>query len=125
VNQSGFDFRAPVANVRTTTPDGTPAPPVGGRTTGARQASQSGADAIRPTFSVRQRLYLQLLRQAGPLTDQAAAAVLGWQLCSVNSCRGSLDPLVVEAGSEAHTFLDAGGVARTTHRTRWTLTPHS
>jgi hypothetical protein len=125
MSQPAFDFRAPVANVRTTTPDGTPAPPVNGRTTGARQASQSGAGAIRPTFSVRQRAYLQLLRQAGPLTDQAAAAVLGWQLCSVNSCRGTLEARIVEAGSESHTFIDAGGVARTTHRTRWTLNPHS
>lgn len=125
MTQAGFDFRAPVADVRTTTPDGTPAPPARGRTTGARQASQSGADAVRSMFSARQRTYLDLLRQAGPLSDQAAAAVLGWGLYSVNSVRGALRPLVVEAGSDEHTFVDAGGVTRTTRRTRWSLNPQS
>jgi len=117
-----FDFAAPVADVRTTSPTGVP---VSGRTPTARRASQSGALAVGPTFSIRQRRYLQLLAQQGPLTDQAAAAALAWQLCSVNSVRAALGPDVVEAGDEAHTFVDAGGRTRTTHRTRWTLKPNS
>jgi len=125
MTQPGFDFRAPVADVRTTTPDGTPAPPARGRTTGARQASQTGADAVRATFTARQHAYVALLRYRGPLTDQDAAAALGWQLCSVNSVRGALRHRIVQAGTLEHRFVDATGRRRTTRRTRWTLKPQS
>jgi hypothetical protein len=125
MSQPTFDFRAPVADVRTTSPYGTPVPPAQGRTTGARTASQSGAQAVAITWTARQRAYLHLIEQQGPLTDHAAAAALGWQLCSVNSVRGALRDRVVEAGSEDHHFIDVNGARRHTQRTRWALKPLS
>lgn len=99
------------------------APPVSGATTASRHASWTGARAIVETWTARQSAYLQLLRQAGALTDQEAAALLKWQLCSVNSVRGALRKrgVKIEDGFDAHVFVDTSGVTRTTHRTRWRL----
>jgi hypothetical protein len=106
------------------------APPVRGRTPQARQASESGARAIVETYSARQSAYLQVVRNAGAITDQEAASVLCWQLCSVNSVRGALNkraegrgesPLIVEDGHDEHRFTDGSGKHRVTYRTRWRI----
>ncbi len=67
--------------------------------------------------------YLQLLKQAGALTDHEAAALLKCQLCSVNSIRGWLrkhGPELEPAGFDVHRYWE-GGMPRSTKRTRWTI----
>jgi len=107
-------------------PDLFSAPPVNGVTSVSIKASRSGAQAISHTWTARQSAYLQLLEQAGALTDQEAARLLGWQLSSVNSVRGNIRQLhpnvVIEpAGIEPFTFTDASGKSRTTFRTQWRI----
>lgn len=100
-------------------PDLFSAPPVNGRTPQSRHASWTGARAVVETWTARQSAYLQLLRQAGSLTDQEAAALLRWGLSSVNSVRNALGDRIVPDGLDVHTFIDASGQERTTRRTKW------
>jgi len=104
--------------------------PFAGNTTMARHASWTGAKAAEATWTARQSAYLQLINQAGALTDQEAAALLKCQLCSVNSVRNGieklrrqagLEPMFIADGFDAHHFTDASGKAHTTRRTRWRL----
>jgi hypothetical protein len=100
------------------------APPVNGATPASRHASWTGARAVVETWTARQSAYLQLIRQAGALSDQEAAALLHWQLCSVNSVRGALRkrgiPIIAD-GFDEHRFTDGSGRAHVTRRTRWRL----
>ena len=103
-------------------------PPVSGNSATTRHASWTGARAVVETWTARQSAYLQLVRNAGAITDQEAAALLKCQLCSINSVRGQLNKsalhrgepkLLIEDGHDEHTFVDPSGVLRTTRRTRW------
>ncbi len=128
--QGGFDFTVPVEDVTRVTASGRALPPVSGRSASARHASYTGAAAMVRTWARRQSEYLQLLRNAGALSDQEAAAILKWQLCSVNSVRNSIErtckkrgrpPMLRADGFETHTFVGDGGETHTTRRTRWRL----
>jgi len=123
-----FDFGAPIADTRTVSPTGHVRPPIAGRSTRARHASATGAAAIADTWTARQSAYLQLLNQAGALTDHEAAALLKCQLCSVNSVRNGIEkrraaaqlpPMFEDDGFDEHHFVDGSGVPRVTRRTRW------
>lgn len=97
-------------------------PPVHGRTRESRAASRSGARAVVETWTARQSAYLQLLRTAGALCDQEAAALLGWPLSSVNSVRGAVIEKGVRiepAGADVFRYVDVSGRERVTQRTRW------
>src|SRR5215472_7260154 len=98
-------------------PDLFSAPPVNGVTSVSIKASRSGAQAISHTWTARQSAYLQLLEQAGALTDQEAARLLGWQLSSVCSVRNAVRGLITTDGHEPFSFIDASGHSRTTRRT--------
>lgn len=96
-------------------------PPARGRTTATRAASRSGACAVVHTWTARQSAYLQVVRNAGAISDQEAASVLKWPLSSVNSVRNAVRDRLEEDGHDLHTFTDLGGHARTTQRTRWRI----
>lgn len=128
--QPELDFSAPAVDTPSVSPTGQALPPVSGRTRAARHASATGALAVRETWTARQNAYLQLLNQAGALTDQEAAPLLRCQLCSVNSVRNGIEqaqrdaglPAMFEAdGFEEHRFTDGSGKARVTRRTRWRI----
>ena len=106
-----FDFTA--------RPDPTPQPPINGRTPQARHASWTGAREAIKTWTHKQSAYLQLLTQAGSLTDQEAAALLHWPLSSVNSIRNGLTDRIVTDGYDLHQFTNSHGTPCTTKRTKW------
>lgn len=86
--------------------------PVAGRSPRSRSASHSGAvraSTDRGTLSVA---YLNLLRVAGPRSDQEAAKALGRETCSINSTRNGLGDLVVASDQFEHTPFN-------TRRVRW------
>jgi hypothetical protein len=125
-----LDFSAPVADVRSVGPTGEPRPPIAGNTVESRHASYTGARAVVEVWSSRQSAYLQLINQAGALSDQEAAALLKWALSSVNSVRGALEdlaevrgkaPMFEPDGYDVHVYTDESGVERTTKRTRWRI----
>lgn len=120
MEQSGFDFSAPIANVTTTSPTGESLPPIAGKTPAARHASYTGARQAVRTFGAKASEYLQVLTNGGPISDHAAAAVMHCGLSSICSIRnGLIDqgyPIVADGFDEAR-WGDGG----TTKRTRWTL----
>lgn len=97
--------------------------PFQGKTPIARTASRSGAQVQVTVWTAKQSAYLQVLRNAGALTDQDAATVLHWPLASVNSIRNGLmdsgKVQIVPDGIDVHAFVDAKGHVRETKRTRW------
>lgn len=127
-----LDFGLPPVDPARVGPTGRPLdpPPIAGRSLQSRHASATGASAVVHTWAWRQSAYLQLMRQAGPLTDHEAAAVLKLPLSSINSVRGALEkrarthklpPVFVADGFDEHRFVDPGGSPRVTRRTRWRL----
>jgi hypothetical protein len=125
-----LDFSAPVADVRQVGPTGEVLPPIAGKTAESRHASYTGARAVVEVWTARQSAYLQLLNNAGALSDHEAAALLKCGLYSVNSVRGALQdralertgkPMFVPDGYDVHTYTDESGVERTTKRTRWKI----
>lgn len=106
-------------------------PPIASGSASSRHASASGAAAVVKVWAERQSAYLQLLRAGKALTDHEAAALLDWQLCSVNSVRNSIDrarrrqgkpALITFDGYDLHELKDVEGrVLEVTKRKRWTL----
>ncbi len=100
------------------------APPFQGTTRASKHASWTGSRAVVTCLPARVSAYLQLLKQAGALTDHDAAALLKCQLCSVNSIRGRIRKFgpveLVPDGFDLHVYWE-GGKERTTRRTRWKL----
>jgi hypothetical protein len=102
-------------------------PPFAGATPAAKHASYTGARHAVKTWTAKQSAYLQLLRNAGALTDQEAAGILQWPLATVNSVRNGIGkwcernqkpaPFTTD-GFEEHTW-DNGGHDQT--GLRWTL----
>lgn len=122
MEQAGFSFDAPIADVTTTSPAGEARPPIAGLTAAARHASATGAEAVEAIWTMRQSAYLQLLQNAGTLTDKAAAALLGCDPGSVCSVRNALgDQVVADGFEDGVSFIDRAGRQRTTRRTRWRL----
>lgn len=134
MEQPGFPFDAPIVDVRTVSPTGEPQPPAGGRFRASKHASLTGAAAVVKTWAARQSSYLQVVKNAGAITDQDAASVLEWPLSSVNSVRGALNdfaearghaPMLVPDGHDVYTSRHpTTGEPFTTRRTRWTVNPH-
>lgn len=115
-------FSAPVHDVTTTSPAGEARPPIAGRTITSRHASATGAEAVETIWTIRQSAYLQLLQNAGGLTDKAAAALLGCDPGSVCSVRNALgDRIVADGFEDGLSFTDVSGRERVTRRTRWTI----
>ncbi len=100
-------------------------PPVQGSTQGSKQASWTGAREAVECYPARVSAYLQVVENAGAISDHEAATVLGCQLCSINSIRGYLrkhGPELVPDGHDVHRYYEAGK-ERVTKRTRWKLHP--
>lgn len=97
--------------------------PFQGSTIASKHASWTGARAVVQCLPMRVSAYLQVVRNAGAISDHEAAAVLKMQLCSINSIRGWLrkhGPELVPDGFDIHCYRE-GGQERTTKRTRWRL----
>lgn len=77
-------------------------------------AQRSGRTRAVAFKGARTRRYVQLL-QLHPLTDQAAAELLGVGVSSINSIRGDLGELVIAVGTQKHHFTEG----RSTTRTVW------
>lgn len=99
-------------------PDLFSAPPVNGSGV-TLAASRSGAMAVVETWTARQSAYLQLLRNAGSLTDKEAAALLKWDVSSVNSVRNALGERITTDGYDEQFITLADGRRRKTTRTRF------
>lgn len=112
--QGGFDFSSQPVNPTEVSPTGERLPPVSGNSPQARHASYTGALSAFQRWGLKQLAYLEALKTEGPLTDQAAAALLRWPLSSVNSIRNSLGDRIVPDGFDAQ---HCG--SRQTKRTRW------
>lgn len=99
----------------------TPSPPFRGNSQMSAHASYTGAQSVVECWTQRQSAYLQLLNQAGALTDQEAAALLKWGLSSVNSVRAACRKrgLIAADGFNEHIFENASGRVCRTRRTRW------
>ena len=93
-------------------------PPINGRTRASREASRSGARAVVECWTARQSALLQLLTQAGALTDHELAALLHWPLSSVCSIRNSVREQLEPAGFDIMRWVDG----HQTKRTRWRRT---
>ncbi len=127
-----FNFEPPAHDVSKVSPTGESRPPARGKFRASRHASLSGAAAAMKTWTVRQSAYLQVVRNAGALSDHEAAAILKCQLSSVNSVRGALNtqaeaaghqPMLIPDGFDTHEFSNAIGEKTSTRRTRWTVNP--
>lgn len=103
------------------------APPFRGNTIQAKHASWTGARAVVSCLPARVSAYLQVVENAGAISDHEAAVILGMQLCSINSIRGGLEkqarkynrpPVFKAAGFDIHEYWE-GGKQRITRRTRW------
>lgn len=127
--QVGFDFSTPPEPVlsKVQRPEqAPPLPPFAGATPAAKHASYTGAKHAGKTWTTKQATYLQLLRTAGPVTDQEAAVRLTWPLASVNSVRNGIgkwckrhqkpEPFTTD-GFEEHEWAN-GDI---TKRAKWTL----
>jgi len=124
MSQPAFDFSLPLPPFQGSSPIAEPLeaePPFRGNCPEATHAGWTGVEAVRETWTQRQSAYLQLLNQAGALNDFEAAALLKWNVSSVNSVRNALGDQIVSEGFDAHTFTDASGIERTTRRTRWRI----
>lgn len=86
--------------------------PVSGKTPRSRHASATGAQKAASDRGRLSVAYLELLRVAGPLSDQAAAKALGRETCSINSTRNGLGALIVDSGEYEATAFG-------TKRTKW------
>jgi hypothetical protein len=73
--------------------------PISGKTPRSRHASATGALRAAKDRGKLSCAYLELLRVAGPLTDDAASMALGRGLSSICSVRNGLGDLIVDAGS--------------------------
>jgi hypothetical protein len=99
--QTQFNFEAPFA----------------GRTPASKHASWTGARQAVKTWGPKVSAYLQILKQAGSITDQEAAPLVPCALSSINSIRNSVKHLICSDGHEIKTWPGGG----TTSRTRWRL----
>lgn len=97
-----------------------------GNTTSTKHAGWTGARQAVRTLGEKTSAYLQLLNQAGALTDHEAAELMHVGLSTINSIRNNLidgaaqreqSPPIVPDGFDLHTWGDGG----TTKRTRWTI----
>lgn len=126
MNQGGLDFSAPAVDPQSVSPTGQALPPIAGKTTQSKHASYTGARQAVKTYAVRTSEYLQLLRNAGALTDHAAAALMHCGLSSICSIRNGIIDQAKAAGKEAPIVPDGfdeqewadGGKSK---RTRWRL----
>ena len=87
--------------------------PFQGNTPQSKHASWTGAKAAARTKRGKTARYLELLREHGPISDQAMAALTGWALSSCNSIRHGVRDQVVADG-----FETAGAAKRTKWRLR-------
>lgn len=92
--------------------DATVALPVRGETPEARHAGATGARRAATDRGVVALAYRDLLIAQGPLSDHAAARLLGRLVSSINSTRNSWDRHVVPSGQYDET-------AWGTKRVRW------
>jgi hypothetical protein len=97
--------------------------PFQGSTIQSTHASWTGARAVVECLPARVSAYLQVVENAGAISDHEAAVILKCQLCSINSIRGWLrkhGPELEPDGFDLHVYWE-GGRERTTRRTRWKL----
>lgn len=90
--------------------------PFSGSTAMSRHASFTGAQAAARSRREKTLRYVDLLKSQGPLTDQDAAAMLGWPLSSINSIRNGLSMVNL---IEARGYETQVCGSRSTRRTRW------
>jgi hypothetical protein len=113
MNQSALSFDAPIAEVRSTDPDGRAF--INGRTAQSRHASYTGAMRAQATRSAHITA-LRLVWQQ-PLTINAVADLTGLPVSSVCSLKAALADELEAVDFETVTW----GSGRTTKRTRWQL----
>ena len=97
--------------------------PFQGSTVQSKHASWTGARAVVACLPARVSAYLQVVRNAGAISDHEAAVILKMQLCSINSIRGWLrkhGQELVPDGFAVFRYVEQGN-QRQTRRTRWTL----
>lgn len=95
--------------------------PFQGSTVASRHAGWTGARAVVECLPARVSAYLQVVRNAGAISDHEAAVVTGLALSSINSIRGWLRKHgheLVTDGFDVHVYFEQGK-ERTTKRTRW------
>jgi len=94
--------------------------PFRGKTVQSRHASWTGTRQALKTYGEKVSAYLQLLTNAGALTDHEAAALMHCGLSSICSIRNSLieqgTPIAPDGFNE-QAWADGGR----TKRTRWKL----
>ena len=98
-------------------------PPFQGSTRASKHASWTGAREVVECYPARVSAYLQVVENAGAISDHEAAVILKTQLCSINSIRGYLRKHGQELepdGFDVFRYWE-GGKERTTKRTRWKL----
>ena len=110
-----FDFSAPIVDVQQVGPTGQTSAPYQGNTTAARHAGYIGAKAADITWAANTAKYVALLKRDGPISDQTAAARLGWGVSSINSIRAGLGDQVQPSGQ----FETATFARKTTRRVMW------
>ena len=118
MTQDGFDFSVPpVMPVKGTLP------PFQGTTPAAVHAGYTGAREVVECLPARVSAYLQVVRNAGAISDHEAATITGLALCSINSIRGYLrkhGPQLEPDGFDVFVYWEQGR-ERQTKRTRWRL----
>lgn len=95
--------------------------PFQGSTVASKHASWTGAREVVECLPARVSAYLQVVRNAGAISDHEAAVILKCQLCSINSIRGWLrknGPQLEPDGFDVFTYFEQGK-ERQTKRTRW------
>lgn len=85
--------------------------PVQGSTSASKHASWTGAREVVECYPARVSAYLQVVENAGAISDHEAAVILKMQLCSINSIRGWLrkhGPGLEPAGFDVFTYWEGG-----------------